>query len=81
MSSYASYHFRAEEAIAASVNSPDIESQSISHEAYSEKVNHMAANCTGDELDQVLGFLANWWTTHILEEDMKLKPLFQSGLA
>ncbi|KHF25181.1 hypothetical protein JV46_05680 [Solemya velum gill symbiont] len=25
----------------------------------------------------ILEFLVDWWTNHILEEDMKFKPFFQ----
>ena len=79
MTQYAQDHFRHEEQLLASHSYPRLLEQRAQHAGYRRK---NVALCQVTRLD-IAGmpavlhtFLRNWWTHHILEEDMRYKAFF-----
>jgi len=79
MTQYAQEHFRHEEQLLAAHSYPRLLEQRAQHAGYRKK---NQALCQATQLDiagmpEVLHtFLRNWWTHHILEEDMRYKDFF-----
>ncbi|HIJ21773.1 MAG: hypothetical protein HON68_10325 [Gammaproteobacteria bacterium] len=69
-------HFGAEEAILRLEGTDFLEEHTKSHDLFSDQLADRLAHCNGLGLEDSIKFLANWWVAHILNEDMKYKPLF-----
>ena len=76
---FASIHFKAEEALLAEHDYPDLEAQKSEHLAYRLKI---ATLCQETVLhkntvpEDLIRFLRNWWVDHILDSDMKYRSFF-----
>ena len=79
MTQYAQDHFRHEEKLLEERNYPRLLEQRAQHAGYQRK---NVALCKATELDiagmpaVIFNFLSQWWTHHILEEDMRYKEFF-----
>jgi hemerythrin len=81
MTRYAQEHFKTEEHLMEVHGYPGLEEHKRQHRAYREKVvDFSTAIMVGVETvpERLLAYLIDWWTHHILEEDMKYKPFFAS---
>ena len=81
MTQYAHEHFKAEEKLMQQYDFPDYGSHKNRHREFLKQVvTFCNATYLGSEKvpRQVLEFLTNWWSTHILEEDMAYKDFFIS---
>lgn len=73
---YGRKHFEAEEQILEEHNYPELAQQKSEHKAYRIKI---AQTCQETMLHkdsapkELLQFIRNWWSHHILESDMKYK--------
>ncbi len=79
MTRYSFEHFRAEESLLRGHDYPDLEQHRQEHIAYRRKtIDFSTATGLGIEVvPQILiAYLFEWWTHHILEEDMKYKSFF-----
>jgi hemerythrin len=79
MTHYAQEHFTTEEYMMEVYGYPGLEEHKRQHRAYREKVvDFSTAVMVGVETvpERLLAYLIDWWTHHILEEDMKYKPFF-----
>ncbi len=79
MTSYALVHFKTEEALMKKHGYPDFEDHRQEHVVYRKKaIDFSTATSLGVEaVPQILvAYLFEWWTHHILEEDMKYKSFF-----
>ncbi len=81
MMKYSKYHLDYEEGLLAQNDYPDYKNHKNSHLDYMMAYSSLSIEIMKHEKDQVpknlLDFLNNWWTHHILVEDMKYKPFFQ----
>ncbi len=71
---YALTHFKTEEAYMASISYPRLAEHKDLHRKYSKRVLDFTLvylNQNSNNPSEVLKFLRNWWTHHILEEDSK----------
>lgn len=73
---FARQHFGSEEALLRAFKVPYLEEQKVSHMQFYREIKRMSEHCTGHEINEVLGFLMDWWTHHILEEDMQYRYIF-----
>ena len=84
MTRYAQKHFKTEESLMMAYDYPGLEEQKQDHRAYRKKaVDFSTATILGIEAvpEILLAYLFEWWTHHILDEDMKYKPFFvQKGV-
>jgi hemerythrin len=79
MTSYALEHFKTEEALMKKHGFPDFEEHRQEHVTYRKKAIDFstAAGLGVESTPQILvAYLSDWWTHHILEEDMKYKSFF-----
>ena len=79
MTRYALEHFKTEEKLMQAHGYPDLEEHREEHVAYRRKaIDFSTASSLGVEATpQILvTFLFEWWTHHILIEDMKYKAFF-----
>ncbi len=77
MLAYSVEHLEYEEKLLSENNYPDSVSHSVVHQFYVKKVENflkMSFLNNNDFKFEVLDFLKEWWTYHILEEDMKYRP-------
>ncbi len=80
MTSYAQQHFKAEEDLMIEHGYPQYEEHKSQHKAFRIKVMELCtATMGGDEAvpKVILEFLKQWFTQHILDEDMEYKPFFK----
>jgi hemerythrin-like metal-binding protein len=80
MTRYAREHFKAEEKLMEVYGFPGLEEQKKQHRAFRKKTaDFSAAISLGDEQiqDDLLKFLADWFTHHILESDMAYRSFFK----
>jgi len=73
---YADYHFKTEERIMKEYDFPDYESQVREHNEFRAKTAGFCADAIAGKpglLREMLEYVQNWLTTHILESDVKLK--------
>ena len=81
MLDYSIEHLEYEEQILRDNDYPDSISHSIIHQFYVKKVNNylkVSFMNNSNFKGEVLEFLKDWWTYHILEEDMKYRPFLES---
>jgi hemerythrin len=81
MLAYSIEHLDYEEQLLQELGYPEADSHSFIHQFYVSKVkNLLKSSFHNDEMfkHEILDFLKEWWTYHILEEDMKYKPFLQS---
>jgi hemerythrin-like metal-binding protein len=79
MTQYAVYHFETEEALMLQYNYPEYESHRDDHTQFKMKTAKFCLDALqGKETlpDELLSYLRNWLTHHILKADMKYKPYF-----
>lgn len=79
MTRYSLEHFKTEENLMREHGYPALEEHRQEHIAYRKKaIDFSTATTLGVEsVPQILvTYLLDWWTHHILEEDMKYKPFF-----
>ncbi|MGE5302356.1 MAG: bacteriohemerythrin [Alphaproteobacteria bacterium] len=79
MTQYAVYHFETEEALMLQYNYPDYESHRDDHTQFKMKTAKFCLDALqGKETlpDELLSYLRDWLTNHILKTDMKYKPYF-----
>lgn len=85
MLAYAKMHFTIEEKYMRQCGYLGILPHFHEHERFVEKAQEMAARCEKGEFVlslEVIQFLSDWLKCHILETDMKYKPLFkEKGLS
>jgi hemerythrin-like metal-binding protein len=79
MTHYALEHFKTEERLLKEYDYPNFEEHRREHVDYRKKAIDfsMATSLGVEAVPQILlSYLMEWWTHHILEEDMKYKPFF-----
>ena len=79
MTRYSLEHFKTEENLMREHGYPGLEEHRQEHIAYRKKaIDFSTATSLGVEsVPQILvAYLSEWWTHHILDEDMKYKPCF-----
>ncbi|MDJ0880071.1 MAG: bacteriohemerythrin [Gammaproteobacteria bacterium] len=85
MLEYSKEHLEYEEGLLERHNYPEASSHSIIHQFYVRKVENFLKMSFHEPhifRTEVLSFLKEWWTYHILEEDMKYRPfLEEKGIA
>jgi hemerythrin-like metal-binding protein len=69
---YASYHFMHEEKLMAEANFPGTAVHKANHEAYRTKVDELA-RAFKEQPEDLMSFLKEWWSFHILRVDMQYK--------
>lgn len=77
---YAQNHLDYEEKLLKEYNYPDYENHKNKHQSYKQKVSDFAVEILEYREDMptdLLNYLKQWWTNHILIEDMKYKPFFE----
>lgn len=74
LNEYAVDHFKAEEALLEKNGFPMLSSQQMSHQIYSQKIDHyMEKDLDTETLASLIKFLHFWWMHHIQIEDMEYK--------
>jgi hemerythrin len=85
MSRYADYHFKTEEQLMRQHAYPDYAAQESEHTEFKAKIASFCLDAMARKKalpDQLLNYLVNWLTHHILESDMKYKSYFnEKGIA
>lgn len=82
MNRYAHIHFLTEERFLTEQGYSDMERHQRQHREFEAQAERFAADAEGIEFeltDALLNFLKQWWIHHILEEDMKYKPLLENA--
>jgi hemerythrin len=75
LTGYSKYHFLAEERFMLEEGFPLIERQREAHRIFGEKLDAIADEYSRDPLmagKDLIGFLKEWFTEHILQEDMRI---------
>ena len=78
---YGFEHLKLEEAMLEEHDYPDFQKHKHEHLLYVQKVTNSAKrkkSLNEDEFIELGEFLNQWWSDHILEEDMKYRPFFES---
>ena len=77
-------HFAYEERLLDLVGFPSLKKHSLYHEVMKHRTREIVQNYSkrrAFDKDEVLKFLSNWWTSHILTEDKQYEPyLVDNGL-
>jgi hemerythrin len=79
MTRYAHKHFKSEENLMKAYNYPGLEEHKKEHLAYRRKAGDFStATILGIESvpEILIAYLFDWWTHHILDQDMKYKSFF-----
>jgi hemerythrin len=79
MTQYAVYHFETEEALMVEYNYPEYDSHRDDHTQFKMKTAKFCLDALQRKEtlpDELLSYLRDWFTHHILEADMKYKPYF-----
>ncbi|WP_022749836.1 bacteriohemerythrin [Lachnobacterium bovis] len=78
---YTEFHFSDEERFMKEINYPDLDKQMKAHIAFIEKLNEIDLENIDDDqqgyLNDLLAFLLNWLTTHILKMDKKIGEFYK----
>ncbi|OOY37017.1 hypothetical protein BOV89_09330 [Solemya velum gill symbiont] len=81
MVEYAELHLKYEEMLMKKHGYPDFDQHKESHGDFIIALEHFSKDVVSGNKYKlsplILEFLVDWWTNHILEEDMKFKPFFQ----
>ena len=80
LTTYVSEHFLLEEQLLKENGYPDLLSHSKKHIDYSEKITDLCRSSLQGKREvpyELLEFLCDWWTNHILQEDMQYKAFFE----
>ena len=81
MTQYASDHFKTEEQYMLDYDYPEYSSQKKQHQEFKKKTVDF---CVGTMVHkatvptEIFTYLKSWWTSHILQEDMKYKEFFNT---
>ena len=81
MVEYSSYHFSTEEKYMRQYMYPDFEKHKKEHEYFINKVQTLKSDFDGGQAilsSQIMEFLKNWLSDHILGMDKKYEPFFQA---
>lgn len=75
---FARTHFHTEEHQMRKLRYAELDAHIAEHRQFMEQLSDILLNATAGRIDnqEFAALLANWLTTHILETDMKYKPLF-----
>ena len=79
MHSYIIEHFSTEEGMLKKKKYPGLEAQKASHDAFIKEFSHICLQVERDResgVQHLMEYLSDWWTRHILEDDMKYKRYF-----
>jgi hemerythrin-like metal-binding protein len=79
LTKYAAYHFETEEALMLQYNYPEYESHRDDHTQFKTKTAKFCLDALQRKEtlpDELLSYLRDWLTHHILKADMKYKPYF-----
>jgi hemerythrin len=79
LTNYVSEHFLLEERLLQENGYPTLLEHSKKHTLYSERVAEFCKESLDGKSevpDELIAFLADWWTSHILHEDMQYKAFF-----
>lgn len=79
MTKYASMHFRAEEQLMAEHDYPGLAAHRHEHLEYRKKAVNFCLKVMDkrpETPNEIINFLFEWWTQHILHSDMKYKKFF-----
>lgn len=80
LTNYVSEHFLLEERLLHENGYPDLLEHSKKHTVYSERIASLCQQSLdgGNEVPlELISFLSDWWTNHILHEDMQYKDFFK----
>ena len=77
LNQYAVSHLLTEEELLKDRGYPELESHKVLHREYSEKISQFMSEQIIDK-GTVLTFLVNWWSQHILVEDMAYKEFIRN---
>ncbi|KAA3615186.1 MAG: hypothetical protein DWQ01_00240 [Planctomycetota bacterium] len=78
---YSEDHFLAEEALLEGTGYPELLRQKEEHREFRRRIAllcHDTALGKPGGLNRLLTFLKDWWTHHILVEDMRYRPYFEN---
>jgi hemerythrin len=81
MTRYADYHFKTEERLMREHGYPDYVSQQSEHTEFKTRTANFCLEAMAHKKalpQELLTYLVNWLTYHILESDMKYKAYFQA---
>ncbi|MBF0095266.1 MAG: hemerythrin family protein [Alphaproteobacteria bacterium] len=83
LAAYTDYHFAREERVMAACGYPGLASHKELHDGLRAGVMAACGRFESDpdavDLGELQAFLRDWLTRHILDEDMKLKPVFRAN--
>ena len=77
---YMDNHLKYEEKLLKDNGYPNLEQHVAMHNEYGEKFGELifsVMNNNTDAPENILQYLKDWWTNHILHEDMKYRPFFE----
>ena len=80
LTNYVSEHFLLEERLLQENGYPALLEHSKRRTLYSQRITDFCKDSFGGKSevpDELMAFLADWWTNHILHEDMKYKAFFE----
>ena len=80
LTNYVSEHFLLEEQLLQENGYPTLLEHSKKHTLYSARVAEFCKESLAGKSEvpeELMDFLADWWTNHILHEDMKYKAFFE----
>ena len=81
MIDYANFHLNSEEKLLFKYDYPEKEEHEKKHQSFRDKTEELKKTLTSDSKDthyQLIEYLKNWWTNHILVEDMKYADFLQN---
>jgi len=79
MHSYIIEHFSTEEKMLKKKKYPGLKAQRASHDAFIKEFSYICLEVSRDRsggVKRLTDYLSNWWSSHILEEDMQYKKYF-----
>ena len=81
MINYANFHLNAEEKLLFKYNYPEKEHHETLHQSFRDKTEELKLILNKESKDahyQLIEYLKDWWTNHILIEDMKYSGFLKS---
>ncbi len=79
---YSEEHLRYEEEVLMQCSYEDFDAHRQQHWQYLEKISNLSVAAMAHENkvpDEIIMFLREWWTGHILSEDMKYRSALEKG--